>query len=267
MDVFKKKARDATKSRGQTPKKQEDLKMLRNTLHELVYNKFKVDTIETFVSEIPNDENDENLSFEVDYVQLILMTKDRVVLIKQDNQWVFPIVETELPSDTRYNEIVQQYSIENARKINEPILRSLFIVGDTKREGILKSDIIQRHKYKDYIHPSVWGFFTLYPEYLGGDMLYSVRRIHNIKGVETELLKYLIEEYDAFVLQDDVERFNVEGQDTEVRLGKVGYIDSNKDVEVLDNVIKDFIKQYNKVNHLCIRIPGKQVVPIWIARP
>ena len=261
LDVFKRKAREKREKREKSPEV-----LRKNTLHELVYNKdFKINqnAKESFVSEIPHDED---TSFEVDYVQLVLMTKDRVVLTLQNNKWVFPIVDKELPSDKRYHEIVEQYSIENPRKINEPLLRSLFIVGDTDRDGILKSDIIQRHKYKEKIHPSVWGFFTLYPEYLGKDMLYSVRRINSMEGVEPKLLNYLIE-YDAFVLQDDAERFHVEGQDIERRLGEVGYLNADKNVEILDNEITDFIKQYNKVNHLCIRIQGEKVIPIWIARP
>lgn len=202
-----------------------------------------------------------NIDFEIDYFHLVLLTRDRVVLVGNDLK-TFPILAKQMPSKKEIASFISTYSIKNSRTIVEPTLRSAFLVGETKREGFLKSDIIQYHNVDGIkVHPSVWSFFHLYPEYIGNDILYRVQTIQS----DNYIIHYLQDRYDVFMLREDANRIGIQGQPVERRLGKVGFIDVDT-TEQLDDKIQTFMKEY-KVNHICIRIVQDSIIPIWIVNP
>lgn len=166
-----------------------------------------------------------------------------------------------MPSKKEISSFIINYSIENPRTIIEPTLQSAFLVGETKREGFLKSDIIQHHNVGGKkVHPSVWSFFHFYPEYIGDDILYNVQTIQT----DNYIIQTLQDQYEVFMMQKDATRLGFKGQSIERRLGKIGFID----VETTENLdkLEDFIKEY-KVEHLCIRIIQDNIIPIWIVNP
>jgi hypothetical protein len=202
-----------------------------------------------------------NLDFEIDYFHLVLLTRDRVVLVGDDLK-TFPILAKQMPSKKEIASFISTYSIKNSRTIIEPTLRSAFLVGETKREGFLKSDIIQYHNVDGIkVHPSVWSFFHLYPEYIGNDILYRVQSIMS----DNYIIQYLQDRYDVFILRNDAERLGLQGQSKERRLGKLGFIDVNT-TEQLDEKIEKFTKEF-KVEHICIRIVQEHIIPVWIVNP
>lgn len=213
----------------------------------------------SFIQDISHQTSD--LEFEIKYFQLVLLTRDRVVLVGDDVK-TFPILAKQMPSKNEISSFISTYSIEYPRTIVEPTLQSAFLVGETKRKGFLKSDVIQTHRIngKD-VHPSVWSFFHLYPEYIGNDILYHALTIQS----DNYIIQYIQDRYDVFMLQEDANRIGIQGQPVERRLGKIGFIDVDT-TEQLDDKIQTFTKEY-KVNHICIRIIQDSIIPIWIVNP
>ena len=197
-------------------------------------------------------------AIQVRFVHLVYQTDDEAYLIKQDGEYTFPIVGLNQSAE-EVQALAEKYS---ATIIAEPQLDSAYLLTNTpisNTKPILKTDIIQRKQYENIrIHPSVWGFYGLYPEYLSDDALYHMRRITDA----TQLPARLIDNYPVYIMEEDAERFQIEGEPTQYRLGIVGYID---DSMAIDKKIDDFIKEYNNINSLCIRVKiGHRVIPLWI---
>jgi hypothetical protein len=230
------------------------------------YNETSLDLISNPKSSFLNNIQHENpiLNHEIDFFFLVLMTKDRVILY-QNNYFTFPLLAKEMPSKNQISSFIASYNVKNERILIAPELRSAYLVGETKKNGYLKSDVIQSHTIHDVnVHPCVWSFFYYFPEYIGNDILYSV-----IEPNETDnyVISTLQDKFECFLLKQDAERLNLKGKLREVRLGKVAYLDvvTIDEFELNFNI---FIKEYNTADHICIRIlQEKNIIPLWIENP
>lgn len=210
-----------------------------------------------------------SLQFDVSYLHLVLIDKHTATLVKQNHMYTFPIIGYSIPTTKQYKEIINHHQLTNPTMIVEPALHSAYIVDESSSyKGELKSDIVQRHRVGSYkVHPSVWGFFNLYPEYFGTDVVYRMRQLTNHPDYSIPMiLRELVDQHSAFIMEDDAIRFNLDNEHVvERQLGIVGYIEPSFMFRSLQKKMNRFIKQYNTIQHLCIRIRIKtQILPVWI---
>lgn len=206
----------------------------------------------------------QQLEYEIDYFFLVLISRDRVILDEKD-YFTLPLLSKEMPSKNQISSFISSYNVKNERILFAPELRSAYLVGETKKSGYLKSDIIQYHSINGVrVHPSVWSFFYHFPEYIGDNILYSV-----IETSDTDnyIVNTLRDRFECFLLKPDAERLNMKGKLREIRLGQVAYLDVET-IEEFEKNFNIFIKEYNTADHICIRIVQEEIIiPLWIVNP
>lgn len=201
---------------------------------------------------------------QVKYVHLVHQSKYHALLVKQKGTYTFPI----LAIDQSPDEVQQLASKHSAQPIFEPLLDSAYLVVNVDTlptnleniKSILKSTIIQMKEYDGMsIHPSVWGFYGLYPAMLEIKMKYAMRRIEESDKIPA----YIQDEYEVYLMEEDAKRMKIDGKPIEYSIGTVGYIDD--DGIRLKNKIDNFIKEYNTVDTLCVRTQvAGSYLSIWI---
>lgn len=199
---------------------------------------------------------DEIDKVDVSYVFLVYQSEQYVHLVKQE-QYVFPVIAKD-SSPSEVETIAKQY---NAEIKWEPQLNSVYLV--VEKDGkYLKSSVIQQKEIEGVpVHPSVWGFYGLYPEYIPSSFLYSMIQVEE-RFLRGELVD-LADQYPMYVMEEDAKRFSMTGSREEIHIKQVGYIEYGVSLE---KKIENFIKEYNTIQYLCIRLKVEnRILPVWIS--
>jgi len=201
-------------------------------------------------------ELDEIDKIDVEYVFLVYQSEQTVHLIKEQN-YVFPLIAKD-SSPEEVEELAKQYHADIKWV---PELNSVYLV--MEREGTyLKSMIIQQKEIEGIsVHPSVWGFYGFHPEYIPPYFMYSMIQVDE-KVLRGELLN-ITEKYQMYVMEEDAKRFSIEGTPEVIQIYQIGYMDYGVPLE---KKIENFIKEYNTIHYLCIRLKvGNRYLPLWIS--
>lgn len=195
------------------------------------------------------------------YVFLVYQNEQYVHLVHHDgNHYTFPVVATE-SSPSEVESLAKQY---NAEPKWSPTLNSAYLLihNVNTRKLYLKSTVIQQKEIEGVsVHPSVWGFYGMYPEHVPRAMVYSMVKIEDDTNLRGDLIP-LFEKYPLYVMEEDAKRFMIEGTPETHTLQEIGYMEYSVSLE---NKIEEFIKEYNTIQYLCIRLNVQnKVLPLWI---
>lgn len=216
------------------------------------------ESIQTSTEDIPDIDK-----VDVLYVFLVYQNEQYVHLVhvgSDQDTYTFPVIARDSsPNDVET--IAKQY---NAEPKWSPSLNSVYLLinnVDTKKT-YLKSTVIQQKEIEGVpVHPSVWGFYGLYPEHVPRTMMYSMIKIEDDTNLRGELIP-LFEKYPLYVMEEDAKRFTIEGTTEIHALQEIGYMEYSVSLE---KNMEDFIKEYNTIQYLCIRLNIKnKVLPLWI---
>lgn len=195
---------------------------------------------------------------DVSNVFLVNQSTQHVHLVHQDGFYLFPV----LAQDATPEEAEKLSKKHNGVIHWEPNLHSAYIVVEKEHGTYLKSTVIQQKTIGTVpVHPSVWGFYGLYPEYIPTTFVYSMVRLEDDTYMRGDLTE-LMEQYPMYVLEEDARRFEIDGTREARDMREVGYLEYGMSLE---RKIDNFIKEFNTIQYLCIRLPVKhRILPIWI---
>lgn len=199
------------------------------------------------------------------YVFLVYQNEQYVHLVHHggvDNKdaYTFPVVATE-SSPSEVESLAKQY---NAEPKWLPTLNSAYLLVNNvnTKKKYLKSTVIQQKEIEGIpVHPSVWAFYGVYSEHVPRTMMYSMVKIEDDTNLRGELIP-LFEKYPLYVMEEDAKRFGIEGTPEIHTLQEIGYMEYSVSLE---KNIEEFIKEYNTIHYLCIRLNiQNKVLPLWI---
>lgn len=216
------------------------------------------------------------------YVFHVHHTTHQVQLEKSADadMYTFPLLAKNAPAQ----QVKQLASDLQGTPIWEPHLKSAYILTEGNASSSSsssmyeKTDTIQTKSIDGIpVHPSVWGFFGLYPEYAQTNV-YSMLLVEDVLDILDYLIIHQLLEslapYSMYVMKSDMMRFAQETQEAgdtmsiasypshALPITSIGYLDVSENV--MDK-IEEFLKEYNTTTVLCLRVfIQNRVLPLWI---